>query len=264
MSLSRATRRRTSAAFVAGLGWAVLIALPSGSAVAQSWTQVAPSASPVDTIAPSRAPPLRPTAARNPEVLDFERHPASPEVEHVARWVRDSGDNGRMPYMIVDKVNAKVFVFNAGGRLQGAEPALLGMVQGDRSAKGVGDQKLSAIRLEDRITPAGRFVASLALDLQGQDILWIDYASALALHRVVKGKPVERRAERLQSETSEDNRISYGCINVPVKFFENVVSPAFSRTSGIVYILPETGTAREMFGSYDVGSDTQAKAATQR
>jgi hypothetical protein len=31
-----------------------------------------------------------------------------------------------------------------------------------------------------------------------------------------------------------------------------LVSPAFSGTDGIVYVLPETRPARKVFGSYDV------------
>ncbi len=203
-------------------------------------------------VASNAVPATAPAVAQHIGRADFQQQSASPEVKHVADWVLASGDNGGMPYLIVDKVNAKVFVFDARGRLQGAEPALLGMEQGDGTAAGIGDQKLSAIRPEDRTTPAGRFVASLDRDLQGQSILWIDYASALALHRVVKGKPAERRAQRLESATPEDNRISYGCINVPVNFFEKVVAPVFSKTNGIVYILPETGPARALFRSYDV------------
>jgi hypothetical protein len=33
-------------------------------------------------------------------------------------------------------------------------------------------------------------------------------------------------------------------------FFENVVRPAFTKTNGIVYVLPETRSAREVFTSY--------------
>ncbi|MHB8912726.1 MAG: L,D-transpeptidase [Lysobacter sp.] len=251
--------------FAPGIGLAVVLAFHPGAAVAQSWAQTWPVDAGVQSPAavPEPAPAPRPAVTRTPKKADFQQESASSEVKHVANWAVDSADNRGLPYVIVDKVNAKVFVFDAGGHLQGAEPALLGMVRGDRSAEGIGDQKLSAIRPENRTTPAGRFVASLDRDLQGQSILWIDYASALALHRVIKGKPSERRAERLQSATSQDNRISYGCINVPVKFFENVVSPAFTNTNGVVYILPETGTPREMFGSYDVNVDTQARVPAQ-
>ena len=262
-SRAGANRHLSGAAFSMGLGWAVLLALHPVPAIAQTWAQAAPSfsakAEKIAVAAPVPAPPV----ARRPKLADFKQRSAPPEVQHVAHWALDSGDNGGMPYMIVDKVNAEVFVFDASGHLQGADPALLGMMAGDRLAPGTGDQKVSALRPEDRITPAGRFVASLAPDLQGQDILWIDYASALALHRVVKGKPEESRADRLLSTTPEDNRISYGCINVPVTFFENVVSPVFSKSSGIVYILPETGLAKDLFGSYDVAIEAQTGTSSR-
>jgi hypothetical protein len=181
---------------------------------------------------------------------------ASADVRYMADWVATTGDNAGMPYVFIDKVNATVFVMNSSGHLDGSAPALLGMVQGDGSVAGIGDRKLSTIRPDERTTPAGRFVASLGEDLHGQDILWIDYANAIALHRVVKGTPVERRAQRLQSETSDDNRISYGCINVPVKFYDDVVHPAFATTSGVVYILPEMSSAQALFG--EPGKDAQA------
>lgn len=177
----------------------------------------------------------------------LEREAASAEVRYVADWVASTSDNVTMPYIIIDKVDAKVHVFDAEGRLQGTAAALLGMVPGDGSAAGVGNRALSAIGPSERTTPAGRFVASLGPDLHGQDILWVDYDTALALHRVGKGTPAERRAQRLESPTPEDNRISYGCINVPVTFYEQVVRPAFRQSSGVVYILPEKSKARDMF-----------------
>jgi hypothetical protein len=173
---------------------------------------------------------------------------ASADVRYVADWIVRTGDNDGMPYVIIDKLNATVFVMDSSGHPDGSAPALLGMVRGDGSVAGIGDRKLSAIRPDERITPAGRFVASLGEDLHGQDILWIDYANAIALHRVVKGTPAERRAQRLQSATSEDNRISFGCINVPAKFFDDVVQPAFAESSGVVYILPEMSSVEAMYG----------------
>lgn len=131
-------------------------------------------------------------------------------------------------------------------------PALLGLARGDNSAPGIGQRKLSSIRPDERTTPASRFVASLGRDINGKEMLWVDYDTAISLHPVVKGTPVERRSQRLDSATPVDNRSSYGCINVPLKFYELLVSPAFTGTSGIVYILPETRTAQEVFGSYDV------------
>jgi hypothetical protein len=50
----------------------------------------------------------------------------------------------------------------------------------------------------------------------------------------------------------EDNRISDGCINVPRDFFESVLSPAVRTQGAVLYELPETRSAHEVFGSYDV------------
>jgi hypothetical protein len=67
---------------------------------------------------------------------------------------------------------------------------------------------------------------------------------------VITTNPKERRLHRLATATPKDNRISYGCINVPVAFYETVVGPAFTGTEGIVYVLPEVRSMRDVFGSF--------------
>ena len=96
--------------------------------------------------------------------------------------------------------------------------------------------------------------------MRGEDVLWVDYDTATSMHRVLTTNPKERRAQRLASATPLDNRISYGCINIPVKFYENVVRPAFTGTQGIVYVLPETKTARQVFASYEVDEPAERPA----
>lgn len=184
-----------------------------------------------------------------PATVEVADTAASAQVRQFTAWVMDSHDNGDRPFVIVDKRQARVFVFDAGGHLRGADAALLGMARGDGSASGIGKRKLSGIGPRDRTTPAGRFVANLDRDLHGGEILLVDYADAIALHPVVKGTPAEHRAERLASATVEDNRISYGCINVPAQFYRTIVRPAFANTDGLVYILPETRTMTDVFGS---------------
>ena len=183
---------------------------------------------------------------------DFAGEQASRYARQLADWVVDSGDNRNLPFVIVDKVNARIFVFDAGGRIRGAAPALLGLARGDHSVPGIGERELSAIGAADRTTPAGRFVAALGRNFRGEDVVWVDYDGAVSMHRVITSNPKERRLHRLATPTPKDNRISYGCINVPVAFYETVVRPAFTGTEGIVYVLPETRPAREVFGSYDV------------
>ena len=192
----------------------------------------------------------QPAAAPNSKRADFEQEQKSRNAQHLADWVVDSGDNRGMPFAIVDKVDAKAFVFGADGRLRGAAPVLLGLARGDSAIPGIGDRKLADIRPDERITPAGRFVASMGVNAHGKDVLWVDYEGAVSMHRVITSNPKEHRLERLASRNPLDHRISYGCINVPVKFYEDVVSPSFTGTKGIVYVLPDTRSISEIFKSY--------------
>lgn len=194
--------------------------------------------------------------------VNFERESPSQDARNMADWVVDSGDNSGMPFMIVDKKAAKVYVFHADGRLRGSASALLGLAVGDDSVPGIGDRKLSTILPEERTTPAGRFVAALDRNLKGGEILWIDYDTAISLHPVVTSNPKEQRAQRLASPSPLDNRISYGCINVPADFFKSVVSAAFSGTNGVVYVLPETRSIEKVFASFGVDSRARLKSST--
>ncbi len=176
----------------------------------------------------------------------FGHEVVSDNARLTVAWVVASQDNHTLPFVVIDKVNAKVFVFDGNGALRGTAAALLGIARGDDGVPGIGHRKLAAIAPTERTTPAGRFEASLGNDFE-QDILWVDYDAALSLHRVIVGRHQDHRAERLASTTASDNRISYGCINVPAKFYDAVVKPLFTGTVGIVYILPEVKPLRAVF-----------------
>jgi hypothetical protein len=226
---------------------ALLVLLASGLVVSQpaGAQAIGDSRAPTSTRAPAAAVPSQPMEAQ-PDRPMFGSQAASGDVHRIADWVAASGDNRGLPFMIVDKRQAKVFLFDARFRILGAAPALLGLGRGDDSVPGIGKRRLAAIAPGERTTPAGRFEAALGYDLE-QDVLWIDYDAALSLHRVIVGNPSDHRHERLASPTPLDNRISYGCINVPAAFYDRIVVPAFTSTVGIVYILPETSTLAEVF-----------------
>ena len=213
-----------------------------------------PATPPVAEALPAKAQPGVITGLKRAE---FAGEQASPEVRHIADWAVDSGDNKGLPYLIIDKVNAKLFVFDAKGRIRGASPVLLGLARGDHTVPGIGDRELSRIRPEERTTPAGRFMAMRGMSTRGVDVVWVDYESGVSLHRVVNGNRKDRRLERLATPTPADNRISYGCINVPVAFYDQVVNPSFTQSDAIVYVLPEVRSVREVFGSYDVAGRHQ-------
>ncbi len=70
----------------------------------------------------------------------------------------------------------------------------------------------------------------------------------MSLHRVLTTNPRERRLERLATPTIADNRISWGCINVPAAFFDAHVMPIFAGgRRAIIYVLPDTRPLRDVF-----------------
>jgi hypothetical protein len=173
---------------------------------------------------------------------------APAEIAQFAQRAVATGDSAQRPFAIVDKRNARVFVFDADGRLRGDAPVLLGLAHGDRSVPGIGERKMSEIRPEERTTPAGRFASQPGRNLQGEDIVWVDYGAAVSMHRVRANVASERRLERLASPGVDDNRISYGCINVPADFYDAHVKPALGSSRGMVYVLPDTVPPSELFG----------------
>jgi len=164
------------------------------------------------------------------------------EPSAMAAWISETGDAGGRPFVIIDKRAARVLAFGGDGQLAGEANALLGMAVGDVSPPGIGTMRLADIGPAMRITPAGRFDAHLGRNLAGVQILWVDYDEALSLHPVVTANAQERRLNRLATATPSDNRISYGCINVPPAFFTEVIAALFQNANGVVYILPDSPT----------------------
>ena len=172
----------------------------------------------------------------------------SPEARQVHAWVVGSGNQQGMPFALIDKTAAQLHLFDAKGVLRASSPVLLGLARGDHSVPGIGERKMSDILVHERTTPAGRFVSEPGRNLQGQDIVWIEYDTAVSLHRVRANNGAERRLQRLASSTASDNRISYGCVNVPTTFYDRYVAPSWGQQPGVVYVLPETVSAASFFG----------------
>ncbi|WP_349743952.1 hypothetical protein [Roseateles cavernae] len=189
----------------------------------------------------------RQTSTDAPRLADFRAQPASEPARRVANWAVASGDHRAMPFVILDKLEARVFVFDAQGRLLGASPVLLGAAVGDDSVAGIGKRPIAEVRPEERTTPAGRFIAEPGRNSMGEDVIWVDYDAAVSMHRVRALEPSERRLERLASPSPADNRISYGCINVPQRFYEAVLRKTFRSQRGVVYVLPEVKALDAVF-----------------
>jgi hypothetical protein len=178
---------------------------------------------------------------------DFGRVQPSRDARRIADWAVGSGDNRGLPFAIIDKRNAHVFVFAPGGQLRGHAPVLLGMARGDDTVPGIGEREFSQIQPHERTTPAGRFVAEPGRNMRGENVIWVDYEAAVSMHRVLTTNPAERRPQRLATPTVKDNRISYGCVNVPAGFFENVLLATLGGRKSVVYVLPDVKPLEQVF-----------------
>jgi hypothetical protein len=171
----------------------------------------------------------------------------SDDAARVAEWVASSGDNGSAPYIIIDKTAAALFLFDRKGKPVGAVPVLIGAMPGDEATPGIGTKKLAEIGPAERTTPAGRYLARFGVAAGRQRVLWVDYATSVAIHTIPPGNAAEKRRERLLSPEVEDNRITFGCINVPRAFYGRSIAPLFGRKGGYVYILPDTKPLETVF-----------------
>jgi hypothetical protein len=175
----------------------------------------------------------------------------APDATRLVSWIARTADHRNASFLIVDKRHARVLVFDASAKLVADAPVLLGAARGDDSVPGIGERKIADIKPYERTTPAGRFDAEAGRNLQGEDIVWVDYDAAVSMHRVRATNPRERRLQRLASPTIDDNRISYGCINVPAAFYDAYVSPLFrGGHRAIIYVLPETRSLEQTFPAY--------------
>lgn len=193
-----------------------------------------------------RPPATKPAPrARNVAKVEVTQSAAATRVFD---WIAASGDNGALPYIVIDKNNAALFLFDAKGTLVGKAPVLIGVAVGDEATPGIGSKNLAEIGPAEKTTPAGRFLARYGLAADRQKVLWVDYATSVALHPIPTGyNPKERRRQRMLSPTSDDNRITFGCINVPSVFYSKSVQPLFRKQGGYVYILPDTKPLETVF-----------------
>jgi len=233
---------------------ALLLALPH--AVRSGLPVEGSSAPPVTGAVQDAAPGLSVRHA------DFGGSNPSSDARHIADWIADSGDNGPLEFVVVDKRHAAVYVFGSDARMRATSPILLGSALGDTSVPDIGERPLSQVLPEERTTPAGRFMGERGRNARLEDVVWVDYDAAVSMHRVLTTNPAERRLERLATPSVADNRISFGCINVPVAFYESHIRPMFAKTRALIYVLPDVLTPQQVFGSYDVLPPGNRRLAT--
>lgn len=175
--------------------------------------------------------------------------PLTPDARQLHDWVVEAGDHHGKPFAIVDKKAARIYVFDGTGRMQGASSVLLGQAPGDDIAPDVGEHtQQGVVPFQERTTPAGRFAAKPGVNASGEQVIWVDWDSAFAIHRLRPGRSLREREQRLASTDPAEHRASYGCVVVPVKFYTEVVQRWLGRGRAMVYVMRENGDPRDILG----------------
>jgi hypothetical protein len=181
---------------------------------------------------------LAPSAGASETFQDLR---PSEDARSLVGWVQRTRDAQGRPYAVVDKRSAHIHVFHGDGRLAGHSPALLGSAPGDHTVAGVGAHAQSGhVPANERTTPAGRFEAVPGENRSGEHVVWVDYESAFAIHRLRPGFAYQARSGRLATGQAAARRVSWGCVVVPVPFYQQVVQQVLGASRSVVYVLPES------------------------
>ena len=192
-------------------------------------------------------------SAATPGASDSGGVPLAGAAQQAMLWVVRQGDHRGRPFAIVDKKRAQLHVFEPSGAMVGATQVLIGLTAGDRDAvPNFGNRSVASLAAHERTTPAGRFDSEPGHNDKGEAIVWFDYDAALAIHRLRPAPAHERRPQRMASADAAERRITYGCVVVPVAFYQDVIAPTLGRRRGVVYVLPEQGSLEAMLRGAEV------------
>lgn len=228
-----------------------LIAIPSVQAAEKARPKTTAAKSTNAKTAASKARAAKTSVAKAsalpaiPDATEMVVDP-TPQAARILNWVTGAADNKALPYVVLDKAAARIWLYDGKGKRIADAPVLVGIALGDDATPGVGAKSLAEIGPAEKTTPAGRFLAKFGVAAGKTRVLWVDYATSVALHTIPPGNPKEKRVDRMLSPDIADNRITFGCINVPKSFYAKV-GPLFRKKGGYVYILPDAKPIEEVF-----------------
>jgi hypothetical protein len=170
--------------------------------------------------------------------------PAAITLSDQGRQIKQIAEHdGIRDFLMVDKHFGRIILFQAGEPVFSAS-ALTGQSKMDRLPPDSLRKPFSGVsKLEDKVTPAGRFTVTRDFDPEYGEILEINEIQgvdwSIAIHRVYLATPSERRAERLDSPDHTDNHITHGCINVSDKTMSFLIRKLpKKKPAAVLYVLP--------------------------
>lgn len=178
------------------------------------------------------------------ELPTSARSKMSPLAQSVFTEMAATAQISGKGFIIADKPNGMIHVFDKDGNVIAQDTALYGRdvgdvlgsvssLEGGKKVTPAGKYALEAVKLRDGGTYAGGYT----LDLVGTN----DGTGSIAIHAAYLGNVNEKRLERLASPDVKDNRVSYGCINTSHKTFLDKIIPNINKLDGgMVFVLPDS------------------------
>lgn len=142
-------------------------------------------------------------------------------------------------YVIVDKPSATLYMIGADKKLIGQMPVLLGQTKGETPNMSDPESDTAV----QATTPAGKYTMGTII---GEEDL-ITYkgkvfslcgSDALALH-ITYPPEKEKRTEALNTPTPEDNRLSWGCLNISEEMWAKYIEGNIENRGTYMFITPD-------------------------
>lgn len=164
-------------------------------------------------------------------------------IQTILKWNEGKIDGD---FLVIEKVESTIYRVNNDGSIEAQSNALVG-----KDIKDVPNMDLyyKNPRLGTRITPAGVFrIKRYTSPKYGRVIAFLEGPKATtAIHRVYLGNVHERRDERIRSGNASDRRITFGCVNVPEEFLDQI----WDLPNGtLLFIIPETVSDAKQIRDY--------------
>lgn len=145
-------------------------------------------------------------------------------------------------YIIVDKPSATLYVFNEENELVETMPVLLGKTKGEEpNTANANDKKALG-----STTPAGKYKLGKvaenyskkdSIEYQGR-LLQVLGDGPISIHMTYP-KEFKERTKALNSKTVNDNRMSWGCMNISPENFDKYIKPYFNKGNQTIFITPD-------------------------
>lgn len=148
----------------------------------------------------------------------------------------DNEVKNKKSFIIVDKPLSKAYIYDSTGKLVKSFPVVLGRSLGDQTNAASAS---STVPGDKAYTTAGKFTLD-STQMLPEDraeyknkILAISGTNELALHITYPGE-LEKRTKALNSDSVEDNRLSWGCVNISEANWDNFVKGNIEHGSKII------------------------------